>query len=109
MVTTGFTGGNILANDTLGGSAATTSNVAITQISTTTPSVNINTTNGSVIVGTGTTVGTHTVVYKICEKAHTGNCDTANVVVTINPLPYTQCMNFDTTCALACGGVEPLG
>lgn len=108
LVTNGFTGGNILANDSIGTSAATLSNVVITQVSTTNPTVNINASNGTVVVGVGAPVGDHTVVYKICQTGHPTNCDTASVVVTINPLPYNYCMNVDTSCTLACGDT-PVG
>ena len=107
IVTQGINGYNILSNDTLGGSAATTSNVVITQLTTSNPSVNINTSTGAVVVGTGTPVGSYSMTYKICQIGNITNCDTANINVDITALPISKCMNFDTTCELACGGTPP--
>ncbi len=106
IVTQGINAYNILSNDTLGGGAATTSNVVITQMSTTNPSVNINTSTGAVVVATGTTVGSYTIVYQICEIGNLTNCDTANVSISITPLVNEYCMNFDTDCELACETVN---
>lgn len=103
IVTEGINGYNILSNDTLNSSATTISNVVITQLSTTNPSVNINTSTGAVVVTSGTSVGSYTIEYRICEIGNLTNCDTANVSIIINELPYNNCMNFDTTCNLACG------
>lgn len=33
----------------------------------------------------GAPVATHTLRYRICERARPSNCDTANVSVTVNP------------------------
>lgn len=102
MVTVGMDANNILVNDTLGGNAATTSNVTITQISTTNSNVTINTSTGSVVVNPNTPVGNYTIVYKICEIGHPTNCDTANIFVSVTPLINEFCYNFDTNCTTAC-------
>ena len=103
-VTVGINGNNILSNDTVGASAATTTNVIITQLTTSNPSVNINTGTGAVVVATGTSVGNYLMTYKICEIGNIINCDTADVAITINPLPYNYSYNYGATCTAACSG-----
>ena len=77
---------NVLANDfaQYNGATATTSNVTITQISTTNSGVNVNT-SGVVSVAAGTPVGTYTIVYRICSISNTSSCDSATVTVTVVP------------------------
>ena len=76
---------NVLANDfaQYNGAAATTSNVIITQVSTTYSGVNVNT-SGVVSVAAGTPVGTYTIVYRICSISNTSSCDSATVTVTVS-------------------------
>jgi hypothetical protein len=76
---------NVLANDKLGSAAATLSNVTLTQLSSTNPGITLNAANGSVAVAAETPAGTHTLVYRICERASPQNCDTANVTITVAP------------------------
>ena len=76
---------NVLANDTLGGVAATLSNVNLTLVSSTNAGITLNPANGSVAVAAGTPAGTHTLTYRICEKASPANCDTADVTITVAP------------------------
>lgn len=102
VVTVGMNGNNILSNDTVNGVPATTGNVQISQVSSTSPNVNINTSNGAVIVGTVVPVGVYTITYKICQLSNITNCSTGNITVTVTPLTYNYCYNFDTTCTLAC-------
>ena len=74
---------NVLSNDfaQYNGAAATTSNVSITQVSTTNTGVNVNA-SGIVSVAAGTPAGTYTIVYRICNTGTT-SCDTATVTVTV--------------------------
>jgi hypothetical protein len=72
---------NVLANDTLGGSLATTSVVSIREVSSSDPGIRLNTANGAVNVAAGTPSATHTLVYEICEIANLGNCDSATVTL----------------------------
>lgn len=102
IVTQGINGYNILANDTLGGSAATTSNVVISQLTTSSPNVNINTGTGAVVVATGTSVGSYSISYKICEIGNLSNCDTANISIDITALPHYNCFNYGPDCTSAC-------
>ncbi len=102
VVTVGMNGNNILTNDSVNGVPATISNVQIAQVSSTNPNVNINTSNGAVVVSTVVPVGTYTIVYRICQLSNITNCSTANITIIITPLVNNYCMNFDTSCELAC-------
>ena len=75
---------NVLANDLaqFNGAAATTSNVTITQVSTTNSGVTLNT-SGIVSVAAGTPAGTYTIVYRICSISNPSSCDTATITVTV--------------------------
>lgn len=75
---------NILSNDFVqyNGAAATTSNVTITQVSTTNTGVNVNT-SGIVSVAAGTPAGTYTIIYRICNTGNTTSCDTATITVKV--------------------------
>ena len=78
----GTTGISILSNDTLGGSANTNpSLVNLTPVSLPTPAsgtISVNP-DGTVTVTAGTTPGTYTIDYEICEVANPTNCATAQV------------------------------
>lgn len=76
---------NVLANDRFNGVAATTSNVRLFLVSTTNVGLGLNLTTGAVSVAYGTPLGTHQLVYRICEAASLSNCDTAMVTVTVTP------------------------
>lgn len=102
VVTVGMNGNNILANDTVNALPATISNVQITQISSTNANVNINTSNGAVVVGTIVPVGTYTIVYKICQLSNLANCSTANVNVNVTPLTNYNCFEYGADCSSAC-------
>ena len=107
VVTVGMNGNNILVNDTVNGVPATTGNVQIAQVSSTNANVNINTSNGAVVVNSIVPVGTYSIVYRICQLSNITNCATANISVSVTPLTIQHCYNFDTTCELACGGTPP--
>jgi hypothetical protein len=74
---------NVLANDTLGGAAATTANVTLSQFSSTSAGVALDLASGSVQVAKGTPLGDHSVVYQICERADPSNCAQATAMVTV--------------------------
>ena len=76
---------SVLANDTLGTGRATTANVTLSQQSSTNTGVTLDPTDGSVDVAKGTAIGTHTLLYQICETANPSNCDQATVTVTVVP------------------------
>ncbi len=73
---------NVLSNDTLNGESVTLENVLLT--STATNELTINE-DGSVSIMPGTTEGTYTIDYTICEIANVDNCDTATVTVEVGP------------------------
>ncbi|MBS0199895.1 MAG: DUF11 domain-containing protein, partial [Proteobacteria bacterium] len=74
---------NVLWNDTLAGVTAATSTVTLTEVSSSSPSVTLNTATGAVNVAAGAAVGTDTLVYRICETANPANCAQATVTVTV--------------------------
>ncbi|WP_396140430.1 beta strand repeat-containing protein, partial [Flavobacterium sp.] len=93
---------NVLVNDTLNGNQATLSNVILTQVSTTNPSVTLDPLTGAVNVAPGTAAGNYTVTYQICEIINPTNCDTATVSVSVSAAAIvanddnylTQCSNL---------------
>ncbi|MGQ4706494.1 T9SS type B sorting domain-containing protein [Capnocytophaga gingivalis] len=80
------TGGtvDILSNDKLNGNPVTKDqvNISIDNNGSLT-GVSIDSTTGKLVVPNGTTPGTYTVTYKICDKANPTVCDTATVKITI--------------------------
>ncbi|TDD73924.1 gliding motility-associated C-terminal domain-containing protein [Flavobacterium caseinilyticum] len=82
----GSTGGtavaNVLSNDTLNGAAVDPAQVNTTFVSSTNAGITLSGT--TVIVAAGTTAGSYTLVYSICEILNPTNCDTATVTVTVN-------------------------
>ncbi|TXI88884.1 MAG: hypothetical protein E6Q36_04440 [Chryseobacterium sp.] len=75
---------SVLANDfsIFNGASATTSNVTITQVSTTNSGVNVNS-SGTVTVSSGTPSGNYTIIYRICSISDPTSCDTATVIVSV--------------------------
>ena len=80
------TGGtvDILSNDKLNGNPVTKDqvNISIDNNGGLT-GVGIDPTTGKLVVPNGTTPGTYTVTYKICDKANPTVCDTATIKITI--------------------------
>jgi SdrD B-like domain/Domain of unknown function DUF11 len=72
---------NVLTNDTLNGQPIVPANVTITPATTGPLTVNA---DGTVTVAPNTPAGPYTVTYTVCEKLNPTNCDTADVVVTVN-------------------------
>jgi len=70
--------GNVLANDTLHGLAATTAEVVVVASSNAHLSIDV---AGQVDVAPGTPVGAYTLAYRICQTTRIDNCDTATVTV----------------------------
>ncbi|RZK55130.1 MAG: DUF11 domain-containing protein, partial [Pedobacter sp.] len=84
----GFFGGtiqmDILANDTYnGGAQANIGNVVITQLSTDNPKINIDPSNGKVIVQPRTLPGVYVINYQITDKLDPANKATTTVTITI--------------------------
>ena len=82
---TGGTAGDVTTNDTLNGVSVTDSdiNISITNNGGLT-NATIDAT-GNISVPAGTTAGTYSITYQICEKADATNCDTAIATVVVNP------------------------
>jgi YVTN family beta-propeller protein len=78
---------NVLANDRLGGIFATTTHVTVTQVSSTSGGIALEPATGAVDVAAGTSIGVHTLVYRICEIAAPSNCDDGRVTVNVR-LPF---------------------
>ncbi|MBL9199629.1 MAG: hypothetical protein JNL39_03940 [Opitutaceae bacterium] len=74
---------NVLANDTLGGVIAAPSVVVLAQVSSSHAGVALNPATGAVTVAPGTPHGTHTLTYRIAERANPAN--TSQATVTIRP------------------------
>jgi hypothetical protein len=77
---------NVLANDTLSvTTAATNANVTLSfvSVSPSTSGVSLNANNGSVNVAAGTSVGTYSLVYQICDRTNLSSCDQATAVITV--------------------------
>lgn len=62
---------NVLANDTVNNNPATTSNVALSFVSSTHPNITLGT-NGQVNVAANTPAGTYYLIYRICQFGTTG-------------------------------------
>src|SRR5690606_5804560 len=75
-----ITGSSVLDNDTLDGNPVTLETVVLSSTPTTELIVNA---DGSVSVVPGTTTGSYTITYTLCDKADSSNCDTATVTVLI--------------------------
>lgn len=108
----GYVGGtsvtNVLVNDSINGVLATTSNVTLTQVSTTNSNVHLGS-NGAVIVDPQTSMGTYTLVYRICSGGAC-LCDEATVTVTVtapsisavsDTFNVTSCVSTSATSVLA--------
>lgn len=78
---------NVLANDTLGGLRASVRSVTLSQVSSTTTGVSLDTATGAILVTPGAALGTQSIVYRICEMASASNCDQATATLTLRA-PY---------------------
>jgi hypothetical protein len=94
---------NVLANDWNAGAPATTANVTLSQESSTSDGVALDS-SGSVVVAAGTEATTHTLVYKICDQANPTNCDGAAVRVTVPPY-VVNAVNDQGSASPSTGGV----
>ncbi|HEU4789682.1 MAG TPA: gliding motility-associated C-terminal domain-containing protein, partial [Flavobacterium sp.] len=72
---------NVFTNDKLNGAAVNQADVILTTV-TSNPFLQMNA-NGSIDVLPNAPVGTQTLIYQICEKLNSTNCDSATVTVTI--------------------------
>jgi YVTN family beta-propeller protein len=104
---TSFTGrtalASVLANDTLGGSAATMATVTLTQVSATGAGLALSPFDGSVYVDAAAMPGIQTLVYRACEIASPSNCDEAAVTIAVTP--YVVDAANDSGSAPRTGGI----
>jgi hypothetical protein len=94
---------NVLANDWIDGTRATTASVNITQLASSTSGLSIDAADGSVNVAPGTAVGTHTLTYQICAQANAAWCDGATVTVQVRPY-VIDAVNDNGTASPSTGG-----
>lgn len=92
--TSQITAGNILLNDTRNGSQATTTNVTISLVFSTSAGLSI--LGSNIIVTAGTPQGTYTLIYQICDIANPNVCDTG--IVTLNTKLQTYDQNITAQC-----------
>lgn len=74
---------SVLVNDTIDGAPATSTNVSLSQVSSTNSGVVLDNTTGLVYVEPGTAPGNYQLVYQVCDVENLTNCETATVNVTV--------------------------
>jgi hypothetical protein len=83
------TGGTAVAdvrtNDVVNGQAATSANSSLSLVSSQNPGITLNTTTGSVSVAIGTTPGSYTLSYQLCDKLTPTTCATGLATITVTP------------------------
>ena len=95
---------NVLSNDTLNGVAIVAADVTIAPVTTGPLTVNA---DGTVNVAPGTVAGTYLVAYQVCEVLNPLNCDTADVSVTVEPMPIVAVSDAVINVDGFIGGVIP--
>jgi hypothetical protein len=75
---------NVLVNDTIGGVRATVATVILSTVSSTHPGIRLDPATGAVNVAPGTSSGTHSLVYSICERSNPVRCAQATVTILPN-------------------------
>ncbi|NHM07489.1 gliding motility-associated C-terminal domain-containing protein [Flavobacterium sp. CYK-4] len=99
--------GNVLANDSLNGTAPTTALVNFTVLTGSNPNINIDAL-GNVTVSSGIAAGTYTYTYRICQILNPSNCATASITVTITENQTTPVFTLPSSiCAGAAAPVLP--
>jgi hypothetical protein len=81
----GLSGPNVLVNDSLNGNSVTTTNATVSQIFTSNALAQVNPTNGAITAATTLPVGTHTLVYEICQIGNPANCDQTTIKIIVTP------------------------
>ena len=74
---------NIFNNDTLNTIAVNPADVTLTLVTADPTGYMTMNTDGSIDIKDGTPAGTYTLLYQICQKVNTTNCDTATVTITV--------------------------
>ena len=75
---------SVLANDWYAGVRATTSTVRLTQVSSGSPNIVLDTATGAVRLLRKTDSGLYPLVYRICAIASAANCDQATVTIDLS-------------------------
>jgi len=83
--TSGGTTASVLTSDTFDNQPATLSDVALTQISSTSPNISLDPATGFITAAPGTPAGNYNLEYEICEISEPTNCDTTTETITIAP------------------------
>ena len=99
---------NVLANDTLDGIAATLASVTLSFVSATTSGVTLDAQTGSVSVAAGAALGTHSLVYRICQTASPVNCGTGTATVTVTLTAAEQATAASVNTAYVAGNTASL-
>jgi hypothetical protein len=95
---------NVLANDTLGGVAATPAIVTLEQVAASHPGISLNVAIGTVMVSPNTPHGAHTLTYRIAERANPAN--TALATVSLTPFSI-DAVNDSWRLSSKTGGTSP--
>ena len=88
VVETAMTAGNVaidnvLANDHIGGSAATRDQVTLKKVSASSDAIALDEESGAVTIGPEIAAGNHSLAYRICEASNADNCDDASVAFVV--------------------------
>jgi hypothetical protein len=89
---------SVLQNDLAVNGSAQSSNVILTQISSTNPGIQLNLVDGT-IQTSGLAVGNYSLVYSICDVSNSSLCDQATVTLQINDTTPPQVPNLDNVVA----------
>ncbi|MBU3682169.1 MAG: hypothetical protein FGM16_09555, partial [Flavobacterium sp.] len=89
---------SVLQNDLAVNGSAQSSNVTLTQISSTNPGIQLNLVDGT-IQTTGLSVGNYSLVYSICDVTNSSLCDQATVTLQINDTTPPLVPNLDNIAA----------
>ncbi len=96
--------GDVLANDTLGGTPATATRVTVSGTNTPPAWLTLSAA-GLVSVGTGAVPGSYDVAYRICQATALTNCATATATVVVPALGSVSGRAIDSATALGVAGV----
>lgn len=96
---------NVLTNDTINGNAATTANVTVTAQSTIS-GITLSS-NGDIIVASGTTPGTYNFNYQICPISSGAFCSYTTATITIQPNIIANTDVFSYTPGIGSSSTSP--
>ena len=83
--TSGDTTASVLTSDTFDNQPATLSDITLTQVSSTSPNISLDSATGFITAAPGTPAGDYDLEYEICEISEPTNCDTTTETITIAP------------------------